>query len=216
MQSLTIPARGHTADAREHRARSRSEVRALAERAQRGDPRPQLPGARGAGRGRLRRRLPRPLAQGGGHRRGRDRLLRRALHGRDRLDPEPGEDRAAARPRRRLLARRLDHGRPAARLEGRAPRRDRGDVREHHRRGEGRDRLLLHVVQRRRRSSSTSAASTARTPRSCSAPTCCSAPTWSGSPAGGCRSGRASATCTPASARPTSPTCARPTPAPSS
>ena len=60
----------------------------------------------------------------------------------------PGQDRAAARPRRRLLARRLDHRRRAARLEGGAPRRARGDVREHHRRGEGRDRLLLHLVER--------------------------------------------------------------------
>ena len=43
----------------------------------------------------------------------RDRLLRRALHGRDGVDPLPGQDRAAARPRRRLLARRLDHRRPS-------------------------------------------------------------------------------------------------------
>ena len=34
----------------------------------------------------------------------------------------PGQDGPAARPRRRLLARRLDHRRPAARLEGGAPR----------------------------------------------------------------------------------------------
>ena len=49
--------------------------------------------------------------QAAAHRRRRDRLLRRALHGRDGLDPVPGEDRAAARPRRRLLAGRLDHRR---------------------------------------------------------------------------------------------------------
>ena len=116
--------------------------------AQRRDPRPQLPGARGPGRGALRGRLARPVAQGGGHRRRRDRLLRRPLHGRDRLDPQPRQDRPAARPRRRLLAGRLDHGRPAARLEGQAPRRDRRDVREHDRRGEGGDRLLLHVLER--------------------------------------------------------------------
>ena len=42
------------------------EVRALAARARRRDPRPQLPAARGPGRGRLRRRLARPLAAGGG------------------------------------------------------------------------------------------------------------------------------------------------------
>ena len=42
-------------------------------------------------------------------------------------------------------------------------------------------------------------ASTATTPRSCSAPTCGWAPTSSGSPAGACTSGTASATCTRAS-----------------
>ena len=36
-------------------------------------------------------------------------------------------------------------------LEGKASGRDRGDVREHHRRGQGRGRLLLHVLQRGRR-----------------------------------------------------------------
>ena len=41
----------------------------------------------------------------------RDRLLRRALHGRDGVDPLPGQDGAAPRPRRRLLAGRLDHRR---------------------------------------------------------------------------------------------------------
>ena len=51
-----------------------------------------------------------------------DRLLRRPLHGRDGGDPQPAEDRAHPRPRRRLLARRVDHGRPAARVEGRASR----------------------------------------------------------------------------------------------
>ena len=47
------------------------------------------------------------------------------------------EDRAAARPRRRLLAGRLDHRRAAARLEGRAPRRRRRHVRQHDGRGQG-------------------------------------------------------------------------------
>ena len=87
-----------------------AEVRALAARARRRDPRPQLPAARDPGRGRLRRRLARPLDQGGGRRRGRDRVLRRALHGRDGLDPLAGEDRAAARPRT-----------PAARSPTRSP-----------------------------------------------------------------------------------------------
>ena len=79
-----------------------------------------------------------------------DRLLRRALHGRDGQDPRPGQDRAHPGRPRRLLARRLDHRRPAARVEGRAPRRRRGLLRQHDRRGEGRDRRLLHLVQRRR------------------------------------------------------------------
>ena len=83
-------------------------------------------------------------------RRRRDRVLRRALHGRDGLDPVPGEDRAAARPRRRLLAGRLDHRAAAARLEGQAPRRGRRHVRQHLGRGEGGDRLLRDLVQRRR------------------------------------------------------------------
>ena len=37
-----------------------------------------------------------------------DRLLRRPLHGRDGGDPQPGEDGPPPRPRRRLLARRVD------------------------------------------------------------------------------------------------------------
>ena len=80
----------------------------------------QLP--RGAGRRRLRRRLARPLAPGRRDRRRDDRLLRRALHGRDRVDPLAREDRPDPRPRRRLLAGRLDHapsscapGRPSTR-----------------------------------------------------------------------------------------------------
>ena len=51
---------------------------------------------------------------------------------------------------RGVLAGRLDHRRPAARVEGRAPGRGRGVLREHDRRGEGRDRHLLHVVERGR------------------------------------------------------------------
>ena len=117
-------------------------------------------------------------AQARRDRRRRDRLLRRALHGRDGVDP-------LARTRRCCIPD-LDAGcsladsitaDAAARLEGRAPRRDRRHVRQHDRRGQGGDRLLLHVGERRRPSSSTSTASTARTPRSSSAPTCSSAPT---------------------------------------
>ena len=51
-------------------------------------------------------------------------------------------------PRRRLLARRLDHRRAVARLEGTASRCDRRDVRQHHRRSEGRDRLLRDLGER--------------------------------------------------------------------
>ena len=47
-----------------------------------------------------------------------------------------------------LLAGRLDHRCAAARLEGAAPRRDRRHVREHDRRGQGADRLLLHLGER--------------------------------------------------------------------
>ena len=41
-------------------------------------------------------------------------------------------------------------------VEGRAPRRGRRQLRQHHRRGEGRDRHLLHVVERGRRGRSRS------------------------------------------------------------
>ena len=78
-----------------------------------------------------------------------DRLLRRAFHGRDGIGPEPGEARPDSRSRCRLLARGLDHGRAAPRLEGEASRRDRRHVRQHVGRGQGRDRLLLYVLERR-------------------------------------------------------------------
>ncbi|CAA9508508.1 MAG: Quinolinate synthetase, partial [uncultured Solirubrobacteraceae bacterium] len=118
-------------------------------RARRGHPGPQLPGARGAGRGRLRRRLPPALAARGALGGERDRVLRRALHGRDGVDPLPGEDRPAPGRGRGLLAGGLDHRGAAACLEGAAPGRRRGDVRQHERRGQGGDGLLRHVLQRR-------------------------------------------------------------------
>ena len=205
-------------------ARSSAEIRALAARAQRGHPRPQLPAARDPGRRRLPRRLARPLAPGGCHRRRRDRLLRRPLHGRDGLDPLAGEDRADPRPRRRLLARRLDRRRPAARLEGRAPRRAGRDVRQHLGRGEGRDRLLLHLLQRGqgRRAHLGRARPRDRDPlrprhvagrlrRARDRPR---STTPSAAPAS--TSGTASATSTPASAPTTSPAPAPSTPRPSS
>ena len=52
---------------------------------------------------------------------------------------------------RGLLAGRLDQRGRTACVEGRVPRRRRGVVCEHHRRGEGAHRHLLHLVQRRRR-----------------------------------------------------------------
>ena len=54
------------------------------------------------------------------------------------------------------------------------------------------------------------------TPRSCSAPTCSSAPTSRSRSGARCTCGTASATCTPASARATSPTCATHTRGPTS
>ena len=53
---------------------------------------------------RFRRRFARAVAQGGGDRRRCHRLLRREVHGRDRQDPEPRQDRHPARHGRRLLA----------------------------------------------------------------------------------------------------------------
>ena len=79
-----------------------------------------------------------------------DRLLRRALHGRDGVDPLAGQDGADPRPRRRLLAVGLDHRRAAGRLEGPASRRAGRHVRQHLGRGQGAHRLLLHLLQRRR------------------------------------------------------------------
>ena len=143
--------------------------------------------------------------QAAAHRRRRHRLLRRALHGRDRLDPLAGQDRPDPRPRRRLLAGRLDHARAAARLEGQAPRRDHGHVRQHDGRDQGADRLLRDLRQRRRRRRAHPARARRRTPRSSSARTCSSAPTSRRRSAARCTSGTASATCTPASARATSP-----------
>ena len=123
-------------------------MRALAARARRGHPRPQLPAARDPGRRRLRRRLARPVAPGGGLGGLGDRVLRRALHGRDGVGAVARQDGPDPRRRRRLLARRRDHARPAARLAGPAPGRDHGDVRQHDGRDQGADRLLRDVGQR--------------------------------------------------------------------
>ena len=151
MNTLPMIDQSPAAPTPEYVKQLQDEVQDAQGRAQRGDPGPQLPAARGPGQRRLRRRLARPLAAGGQGRRRRDRLLRRPLHGRDRVGAVPGSEGPDSRPGRRLLAGRLDHGRPATRLEGRAPGRDRRDVRQHLGRGQGRDRLLLHVGQRRAR-----------------------------------------------------------------
>ena len=86
VNALPMAASGRGAERRD-RGAARREVRELARGARRGDPRPQLPAARDPGRRRLRRRLARALAAGGAHRGRDDRLLRRALHGRDGVDP---------------------------------------------------------------------------------------------------------------------------------
>src|SRR3546814_709475 len=73
-------------------ARSARRDRSAAQGAQRRHPRALLSEARASGHRRFRRRQPRSVAQGGGDRRRGDRVLRRPLHGRDRQDPEPGQD----------------------------------------------------------------------------------------------------------------------------
>ena len=113
-------------------------------------PRAQLPGPGDLPRGgRHHRRLAGPRPQGGGDGRRRDRHGRRPLHGRDGEDPQSGEDGPDARPRGRLLARRLDHRRGRAPSARAVPRRPGSDLRQHLGRGEGRVRRLLHLGQRR-------------------------------------------------------------------
>ena len=177
-----------------------AEVRAARRRAGRRPPRAQLPGPGDPGRRRPRRRLARAVPDRRGQRRRDDRLRRRALHGRDGQDPGAGEDGAGPGREGRLLAGRHDHRRPAARVEGRAPRRRRRRLREHDRRGEGRDRHLLHVVQRGRGrrvdpGRPRGAVPARPVPRRARPAGHRAAPT--------CASGWASATCTPASPPPT-------------
>ena len=57
----------------------------------------------------------------------------------------PAEHSPDSGPKAGLLAGRFDHRRPASGLESRAPRRDRRELREHDRRGQGRDRHLRHL-----------------------------------------------------------------------
>ena len=176
------------------------EVRRLAARARRGDPGAQLPAPGDPGRRRPRRRLARAGPARGGQPGPGDRARRGVLHGRDGQDPRAGADRADPGPASRLLARRQHHRRPAPGLEGRAPGRRGGRLREHQRRGQGRVRRVLHVGQR----GADRGRACPPTARCCSCPTSSSARMSAGSPAGTtCMSGWASATCTPASARTT-------------
>ena len=99
-------------------------------------------------RRRHRRRQPGAGARGDEGGRRRDRAGRRALHGRDREDAEPGEDRADPRPARRLLAGRIDHGGRRAAAARALSRRAGGDICEYIGGGEGGVRHLLHLGQR--------------------------------------------------------------------
>ncbi len=129
----------------EERAALKQRIKALLKEKRGGTGRALLRRCRPAGPGRGNRRLrlrfarngalrPRPPGQdaGGG---------RRALHGRDRQDPEPGKDRADARPGRHLLARSGLPGRRVRRLLRRPSRPHGGGLREHQRGGQGARRL---------------------------------------------------------------------------
>ena len=85
------------------------------EGAQRRHPGAQLPDAGNLQlRRRFRRRFAPACARGDQGRCRHHRAVRRALHGRDREDPQPRQDRADPRPQGRLLARLLDHRRGRA------------------------------------------------------------------------------------------------------
>jgi len=77
---------------------------------------------------------------------GRHRLLRRPLHGRDCEDPLSHSNRPPARCPRRLPDGQHDHGGRASGVQGPAPGPAGGGLREHDRRGQGRERRLLHVA----------------------------------------------------------------------
>ena len=98
--------------ARSPAAYCKTAIQARRAQAQRGDPRAQLRARRGPGCGRLRRRFARTVARGGQDAGRRDRVLRRAFHGRDGGDPVAGQDACccptwprAARWRRRSMRR---------------------------------------------------------------------------------------------------------------
>ena len=118
------------------------------EAARRRHPRPQLPDAGDLPlRRRYRRRLAAARPRGDEGRRGDHRPVRRALHGRDVEAPEPGQDGADAGHEGRLLAVGIDHRRRRAPPEAALSRRARRHLCQHLRRGEGRERHLLHLVQ---------------------------------------------------------------------
>ena len=167
--------------------------RAAEARAQRGHPRALLPEARDPGPRRFRRRQPRSVAQGGGDRRRRDRLLRRPLHGRDGEDPVAREDRHPARHGRRLQPRGQLPARPVQGVPRGAPRPYRADLHQLLGGGESAERHHRHQSSSRRQSSSTRSR---RTRRSSSAPTGTSAAISRASSGATCCCGRASASST--------------------
>ena len=131
------------------RARLARRDRAAAQGAQRGDPRALLPEARVAGHRRFRRRQPRTVAQGGRDRRRGDRVLRGQVHGRHRQDPQPRQDRRAARHGRRLQSRGFVPARKIPRVPQGASRSHRADVYQLLDRSEGAVRRDRDLFQRR-------------------------------------------------------------------
>ena len=134
---------------RRRRSRKAGAHPAALPRAQRHPAGAPLPAAGGAGGRRLRGRLAAAFAERGEDRRGRDRVLRRAFHGRDGGDPLPGANGAAAGPARGMLARGVGDGGGTAHLEGALSGRGGGLLHQHVGGRESRERLLLHVGERR-------------------------------------------------------------------
>ena len=154
--------------------------------------------ARDPGPRRFRRRQPRSVAQGGGDRRRRDRLLRRPLHGRDGEDPVAREDRRAARHGRRLQPRGQLPARPVQGLPRGPSGPYRADLHQLLGRGEGAERHHRHQLVGR----DDPRARSRRTRRSSSAPTSISAAISPARSGATCCSGRACASSTRRSPRP--------------